>query len=55
MLGLACPPEDGRADLSWKFHLCRGTQNAEGADWFGLVVKKSVFVPWVGAGQEGLA
>lgn len=55
MLGLACPPEDGWADLPWKLHLCRGTQNAEGADWFGLVAKKSVYVPWVGAGQEGLA
>jgi hypothetical protein len=53
-VGLACPPEDGSADLSRGPLLCRGTRDTAGVGWLDVVVKKSVRVAWLGAEQEGL-
>lgn len=53
--GLACPPEDGSGDLSWKTLLCRGTGDAAGAGWLDVVSKKSEGVAWSGAGRGGPA
>lgn len=53
--GLACPPEDGSGDLSWKPQLCKGTGHAEEAGWLDVAWKKSACVACLGAGPEGRA
>lgn len=54
-VGLACPPEHGSGDLSWRPLLCRGTGDAEGPGRRDAAGKKFVHVAWLGAGQEGPA